>query len=168
VSTLLHTTVKVVDVLSISVPFGALVLDDYSGRPMVFASAGIGITPMAGMLSHLAAAGSHLPIMLLHADHDEDAFALRGQIRDDVAALPNASIYVWYEQGANSQLPVQGVFAGRMDISQVQLPDNASYHLCGPVPFMQEVRSALIEGGVAPRDIQYEVFGPDLWQADYE
>ena len=168
VSTLLHTTVKVGDVLSISVPFDALVLDDYSGRPMVFASAGIGITPMAGMLSHLAAAGSHLPIMLLHADHDEDAFALRGQIRDDVAALPNASIYVWYEQGANSRLPVQGVFAGRMDISQVQLPDNASYHLCGPVPFMQEVRSALIEGGVAPRDIQYEVFGPDLWQADYE
>ena len=168
VSTLLHTTVKVGDVLSISVPFGALVLDDYSGRPMVFASAGIGITPMAGMLSHLAAAGSHLPIMLLHADHDEDAFALRGQIRDDVAALPNASIYVWYEQGANSRLPVQGVFAGRMDISQVQLPDNASYHLCGPVPFMQEVRSALIERGVAPRDIQYEVFGPDLWQADYE
>jgi len=168
VSTLLHTTVKVGDVLSISVPFGALVLDDYSGRPMVFASAGIGITPMAGMLSHLAAAGSHLPITLLHADHDEDAFALRGQIRDDVAALPNASIYVWYEQGANSQLPVQGVFAGRMDISQVQLPDNASYHLCGPVPFMQEVRSALIERGVAPRDIQYEVFGPDLWQADYE
>ena len=123
---------------------------------------------MAGMLSHLAAAGSHLPIMLLHADHDEDAFALRGQTRDDIATLPNASMYVWYEQGANSQLPVQGVFAGRMDISQVQLPDNASYHLCGPVPFMQEVRSALIERGVAPRDIQYEVFGPDLWQADYE
>jgi len=168
VSTLLHTTVKVGDVLSISVPFGALVLDDYSGRPMVFASAGIGITPMAGMLSHLAAAGSHLPIMLLHADHDEDAFALRGQIRDDVAALPNASMYVWYEQGANSRLPVQGVFPGRMDISQVQLPDNASYHLCGPVPFMQAVRSALIARGVAPRDIQYEVFGPDLWQADYE
>jgi nitric oxide dioxygenase len=98
------------DVLSISVPFGALVLDDYSGRPMVFAGAGIGITPMAGMLSHLAAVGSHLPIMLLHAAHDEDAFALRGQIRDDIATLPNASMYVWYEQGANSQLPVQGVF----------------------------------------------------------
>ncbi len=55
-----------------------------------------------------------------------------------------------------------------MDISQVSLPDNAAYHLCGPVPFMQEVRSALIKGGVPPRDIQYEVFGPDLWQADYE
>jgi nitric oxide dioxygenase len=123
---------------------------------------------MAGMLPHLAGARSHLPIMLLHADHDEDAFALRGQIRDDITALPNASKYIWYEQGANSQLPVRGVFPGRMDISQVHLPNNASYHPCRPVPFMQAVRSGLIERGVAPRDIQYEVFGPDLWQADYE
>jgi nitric oxide dioxygenase len=30
------------------------------------------------------------------------------------------------------------------------------------------VRSALIDGDVAPRDIQYEVFGPDLWQADLD
>jgi len=55
-----------------------------------------------------------------------------------------------------------------MDLSQVRLPDNAVYHLCGPVPFMQEIRSALIKLGMRPRDIQYEVFGPDLWQADYE
>jgi len=168
VSTLLHTTVNVGDLLTISVPYGAVVLDDYSGRPMVFASAGIGITPIAGMLSHLAAAGSHLPIMLLHADHNEESVALRGQIVDDIARLPKASIYVWYEQGNDSRLPVRGVFPGRMDISQVRLPNNASYHLCGPVPFMREVRSALIDRGVPPRDIQYEVFGPELWEADYD
>jgi nitric oxide dioxygenase len=55
-----------------------------------------------------------------------------------------------------------------MDIAGVALPDNALYYLCGPVPFMQSVRSALIGRGVAARDIQYEVFGPDLWQADAE
>jgi nitric oxide dioxygenase len=31
---------------------------------------------------------------------------------------------------------------------------------------MQAVRSALIDRNVPARDIQYEVFGPDLWQAD--
>jgi nitric oxide dioxygenase len=167
-STLLHTSVRVGDVLSMSVPFGPLVLDDYSGRPLVFIRAGIGITPMAGMLSHLATARSPLPIVLLHADHNESAFALRGQIRDDIATLRDASIYVWYEQGAESELPVQGVFPGRMDLSQVRLPDNAVYHMCGPVPFMHGIRSALIELGIPPRDIQHEMFGPDLWQADYE
>lgn len=30
------------------------------------------------------------------------------------------------------------------------------------------VRSRLIEHGVASHDIQYEVLGPDLWQADLD
>jgi nitric oxide dioxygenase len=167
VSTLLHDSVQVGDVLVMSLPSGDVILDDY-GAPVVFASAGIGITPMAGMLSHLVAAGSHLQIVLLHADHGEDSFALRHQVLDDIQALPNASIYVWYEQGAESRLPVNGVFEGLMDLSQVSLPDAAEYYLCGPVPFMQAVRTALLERGVRPGDIQYEVFGPDLWQADFD
>jgi nitric oxide dioxygenase len=65
-------------------------------------------------------------------------------------------------------MPVNGVFPGVMDLSQVSLPDGAVCYLCGPLPFMQAVRSALIERGVPPRDIQYEVFGPDLWQADFD
>ena len=84
VSNLLCDTVGVGDRLTMSVPFGDVVLDD-SGRPVVFASAGIGITPMAGMLSHLTAAGSQLPVTLLHADLDEESFALRGQVLADLA-----------------------------------------------------------------------------------
>jgi ferredoxin-NADP reductase len=92
VSNLLCDQVQVGDVLTLSLPFGDVVLDD-SRRPVIFASAGIGITPMAGMLS---------------------------------------------------------------------------YYLCGPLPFMRSVRSALIDRDVPARDIQYEVFGPDLWQADLD
>jgi nitric oxide dioxygenase len=165
VSTLLHHSIKAGDVLTMSLPFGDVVLDD-AGSPVVFASAGIGVAPMAGMLSHLVAAGSHLSITLLHADVDEDSFPLRHQVAADIAALPNASMYVWYENGAKSDLPTAGVFAGMMDLSQLDLPQNAVYYLCGPLPFMQVIRSGLIACGVPPRDIQYEVFGPDLWQAD--
>jgi nitric oxide dioxygenase len=165
VSNLLCDTVGVGDRLTLSLPFGDVVLDD-SGRPVVFASAGIGITPMAGMLSHLTAAGSHLPITLLHADVDEASFALRHQVLDDLRALPEGTAHVWYERGADSILPVDGVHSGVLDLDDVKLPDAAVYYLCGPLPFMQAVRSGLIDRGVPPRDIQYEVFGPDLWQAD--
>jgi nitric oxide dioxygenase len=55
-----------------------------------------------------------------------------------------------------------------MDLDEIDLPADAAYYLCGPLPFMQAVRSALLERGVPARDIQYEVFGPDLWQADFE
>ncbi|WP_222195873.1 FAD-binding oxidoreductase [Modestobacter italicus] len=165
VSNLLCDQVQVGDVLTLSVPFGDVVLDD-SGRPVVFASAGIGITPMAGMLSHLTAAGSHLPITLLHADLDEESFALRHQVLDDVRRLEGATAHVFYERGAHGSLPVDGVHAGAMDLDRVDLPEGAAYYLCGPLPFMRAVRSALIDRGVPGRDIQYEVFGPDLWQAD--
>ena len=166
-STLLHDEVDVGGVLTLSVPYGDVVLDD-SGRPVVFASAGIGISPMAGMLSHLVAADSGLSVTLLHADLDEGSFPLRRQVVNDVLALQNARMYLWYERGAHSHEPVDGVFEGLMDPTSVDLAKDAMYYLCGPLPFMQSVRSRLIEHGVAPQDIQYEVFGPDLWQADLD
>jgi len=60
------------------------------------------------------------------------------------------------------------VFAGTMNLAQVELPDNAVYYLCGPLPFLQAARGALIDHGIPARDIQYEMFGPDLWHADTE
>jgi nitric oxide dioxygenase len=167
VSTLLHDSVGIGDVLTLSLPYGDVVLDD-AGRPVVFASAGMGIAPMAGMLSHLVAAGSGLPITLLHADVDEASFALRRQVVTDVLASRHASLHLWYEDQDDSNEPVAGVHRGMMDLDAVDLPADATYYLCGPLPFMQAVRTALIAGGTEPRDIQYEVFGPDLWQADLD
>jgi nitric oxide dioxygenase len=167
VSTLLHDEVDIGDVLTLSLPYGDVVLDD-AGRPVVFASAGMGISPMAGMLSHLVAAGSGLSITVLHAGLDEASFALRRQVVSDVLALRDASLHLWYEKQSYSNEPVAGVHEGVMNLDQVDLPDDATYYLCGPIPFMQAVRSALVARGVAPRDIQYEVFGPDLWQADLD
>ena len=43
------------DELTLSAPFGDVVLDDGRRRPAVLVSAGIGCTPMTGMLAHLAA-----------------------------------------------------------------------------------------------------------------
>jgi len=164
VSNLLHDRIDVGDTLTMSLPFGDVVLDD--SRPAVFCSAGIGITPMAGMLSHLVNAGTHLNVTLLHADVDESSWALRRQVLDDVRALPDGRVHVWFENGADCSLPVDGVHAGTMDLSAVDPPEGAVYYLCGPLPFMQAMRSTLIDRGVPAREIQYEVFGPDLWQAD--
>lgn len=164
VSNLLHDQTKVGDVLVTSPPFGAIVLDD-GGQPVVFCTAGIGVTTTAGMLSHLVKAESKLNIMALHADSSEASFPLREQIERDIAALPNASLEVFYE----SEGPTAGsatAHVGLMDLSKVALPPGAAYYLCGPVPFMQHVRAQLLERGVPAKDIQYEVFGPDLWRAD--
>jgi len=167
VSRLLHDDIQPGDELTMSVPYGDVVLDD-SGRPVVFASAGIGVAPLAGMVSHLVAAGSHLDVTMLHADADEESFPLRRQIADDLAHLPKSHLYLWYQNGPHTDLPADGVFEGTMDLGQIELPEDALYYLCGPLPFLQSMRSRLIDRGVAPADIQYEMFGPDLWQADRE
>lgn len=165
-STLLHDHVNVGDEVTLSAPFGDVVLE-YTDRPVVLASAGIGITPMAGMLSHLVKAGSQRKVAFLHADDSPGTFALRNQVTADIAALPDASLNAWFLNGDGGAADAN-VHTGFMNVRDVELPSDAEYYLCGPVAFMQSVRSALVGLGVPARDIQYEVFGPDLWLADYQ
>ena len=167
VSGLLHSSVQVGDEVVLSAPFGDVVLE-YSDRPLVLASAGIGITPMAGMLSHLVKSGSQRQVMFLHAANSPDSFALRGQVTGDLQKLADASLVTWFAEQSDSTQVADGELVGFMDVTAVELPLDAEYYLCGPLVFMQSVRSALIERGVPARDIQYEVFGPDLWLADFQ
>ena len=151
----------------LSAPFGDVVLE-YSDRPIVLASAGIGITPMAGMLSHLVKDGSTRTTVLFHADHSEETFALRNQVTEDLAKLQYGSMAVWYEEPGHRTQEVEGVKVGYMDLADTELPADAEFYLCGPLVFMKAVRTALIARGIPAKDIQYEVFGPDLWLADFE
>ncbi|MDR6505046.1 globin domain-containing protein [Arthrobacter oryzae] len=172
-SNLLHDEVQVGDEVVLSVPFGDVVLE-YTDRPVVLASAGIGITPMAGMLSHLVKSGSRRQVMLLHADDSAESFPLRAQVTEDLAKLPDATLSTWFLEPAAPGTGGTGgtggapEFEGFMDINAVDLPDDAEYYLCGPLPFLKSVRSGLIAKGVPAKDIQYEVFGPDLWLADFQ
>ncbi|WP_026551358.1 globin domain-containing protein [Arthrobacter sp. H20] len=167
VSNLLHLSVNVGDEVVLSVPSGDVVVA-YTDRPIVFASAGIGITPMAGMLSHLVQSGSQRKVMLLHADNSASTFALRSQVQSDLAKLPDASMVTWFVEPSEPSLVVEDELVGFMDVSTIDLPAGAEYYLCGPLVFMQAVRSALIARGIPAKDIQYEVFGPDLWLADFQ
>ncbi|MCB5290978.1 globin domain-containing protein [Arthrobacter sp. SO3] len=170
-SNLLHNEIQAGDEVVLSAPFGDVVLE-YTDRPLVLASAGIGITPMAGMLSHLVKSGSQRQVILLHADDSEASFPLRGQVREDLAALTDGTLKTWFlnptvDPAAGAAAAGSG-FSGFMDVGAVELPDDAEYYLCGPLPFLKSVRSALVAGGVPAKDIQYEVFGPDLWLADFQ
>ncbi|BFO18569.1 hypothetical protein SHKM778_49570 [Streptomyces sp. KM77-8] len=50
-----------------------------------------------------------------------------------------------------------------MNLDGVELPENATVFLCGPLPFMRDIRTRLLAAGVPAQRIRYEVFGPDLW-----
>ncbi|MFC5744394.1 FAD-binding oxidoreductase [Actinomadura rugatobispora] len=161
VSNLLHATAAVGTELTLSAPFGDVTLADLD-TPLVLASAGIGCTPIVAMLQHLASNGSPRRVLLLHADSSRDGHALRQEMETLTDALPGAERVFWYEQDGHED--GQGR-TGRMDLADVAIPEGATAYLCGPLPFMRHARAQLVAGGVAARDVHYEVFGSDLWLA---
>ncbi|MEU3289411.1 globin domain-containing protein [Streptomyces longwoodensis] len=164
VSNHLHRTLREGDQLPLSAPFGDVVLDD-ANSPLLLISAGIGCTPMVGMLEHLAATGTSRPVRVLHADRTPADHALRADTRRVVAELPNARAEFWYEQDVD---PEPDVRTGLMDLDGLDLPADADVYLCGSLPFMRVVRTQLLKAGIPARHIRYEVFGPDLWLAHTE
>ncbi|MGW7529300.1 globin domain-containing protein [Streptomyces sp. NPDC054783] len=164
VSNQLHRTAHVGDELTLSAPFGDVVLDD-ADTPLVLVSAGIGCTPMAGMLEHLAATSSARTVWVLHADRTPADHALRAETRRLVEQLPNARADFWYEEDAAEE---PGSRTGLMDLDGLDLPTDADVYLCGSLPFMRAVRTQLLQAGIPARSIRYEVFGPDLWLAHAE
>ncbi|MEU9665856.1 globin domain-containing protein [Streptomyces bobili] len=160
VSNHLHARVTEGSVLELSEPYGDLVLDDAPDTPLLLASAGIGVTPITAMLAHLAATGHRAPVTVVHADRSPADHALRGEHEAYAQKLPEAAVHLWYEQDAP-----EGTRTGLADLADVPVRPGTRAYLCGPLPFMRAVRAQLIEKGVAPADVHYEVFGPDLWLA---
>ncbi|PYI69856.1 hemin transporter [Arthrobacter livingstonensis] len=158
VSPVLHRDVLVGDVVELSNPYGDVTLDDSDG-PVVFATAGIGCTPSASALRSLAANGSGREVMVLHAEKNLEAWALREQMTGDVDALDGAELQLWLEE------PTEGFNTGFMTLSGLDLPADASMYVCGPLPFMKAIRNQAIDAGIPAAKIHYEVFGPDLWLA---
>ncbi|MFG2827086.1 globin domain-containing protein [Streptomyces sp. NPDC048434] len=185
VSGYLHAHVHGGETLRVSPPFGDVVLSDEDDGPLLLASAGIGCTPMVGMLAHLAAAGSRRRVIAAHADRSPATHPFRTDLHRLTGKLPDATTELWYEDGLRygDGLPYEDglpygdegagrptggaaepvtVRTGRMDLTQIAIPAGTTAYLCGPVPFMKTVRAQLLASGVPARHIHYEVFGPDL------
>ncbi|MEO6529963.1 MAG: globin domain-containing protein [Specibacter sp.] len=157
VSPVLHGHVQVGDVVELSNPYGDVTLDGEG--PVVFATAGIGCTPSASALRSLASTGTDREVLVLHAEKNLDAWALREQMSADVAAIDGAQLQLWLEE------PAAGFHKGFMSLAGLDLPANASMYVCGPLPFMKAIRNQAIDAGIPATKIHYEVFGPDLWLA---
>ncbi|MEO6199802.1 MAG: globin domain-containing protein [Cryobacterium sp.] len=158
VSPALHRDVQVGDTLMLSNPCGDVTLAE-GDTPLILASAGIGCTPSASILRSLALSNSKRAVKVLHAENKLEGWALREQMREDVALLEAAELELWLE------IPSEGAHEGFMSLDGVTIPENASVYLCGPLPFMRSLRSQALASGVPANRIHYEIFGPDLWLA---
>jgi nitric oxide dioxygenase len=161
VSSYLHDQVKVGDVLDVSAPAGDFVLTP-TESPLLLASAGAGITTVLPIVEQIARTQPQRTVMVAHADRRAADHALRDTVLHLGREIDNFSSYTWYETLDEGDTRSR---QGYMDLSDIPLPDDVQVFTCGPLPFMRLVRSTLLDRGVPPARIRYEVFGPDLWAA---
>jgi nitric oxide dioxygenase len=157
VSTWIAANVCVGDILDVTVPFGDLPAPA-GGEPLVLISAGIGITPMISILEFLAAKAPDTPVQVLHADRSDQSHPLRELQYDLIAQLANATLDIWYEDGATARQA--GVHPGLLTLDGIELPHAAQVYLCGNNGFVQAVRSQLVTHGVPAANVHCELFSP--------
>ncbi|MFT4087804.1 MAG: FAD-binding oxidoreductase [Gordonia sp. (in: high G+C Gram-positive bacteria)] len=158
VSSYLHERVFEGDEVHVSTPFGDLSLPAGDG-PLLLVSAGIGCTPVIGLLHHLVESGDQRPIQVLHADRSRSRQPHRGELAELVGKLPHATLHQWYENGVDTG---DGVRIGRMSLDDMSIDPDTVALLCGPAGFLSSVRASLVDRDIPENRIHYETFGPEL------
>ena len=161
VSSFLNDSVAVGDLLDVSAPAGDLVVPS-SDSPLLLATAGAGITTVLPIVEHIARTQPQRPVIVAHADRTAKDHALRETVLHAGRQIDDFTRYTWYESVAADDSRSR---TGFMDLADIPLPPDVHVFTCGPLPFMRQVRGALLARGVPADHIRYEVFGPDLWAA---
>jgi ferredoxin-NADP reductase/MOSC domain-containing protein YiiM len=158
----LHRHAKVGDLLDAAAPRGSFVLREGT-RPVVLISAGVGATPVLGMLHALVREQSTRPVWWLHGARNRDEHAFGAEVDALLAALPDSHRVVAYSRpGAGDALGSDYDICGRLDLAaleQAGVPPDADYYLCGPDAFMRAIGAALAARGVEPDRVATEAFG---------
>ncbi|EYF03399.1 Flavohemoprotein (Hemoglobin-like protein) [Chondromyces apiculatus DSM 436] len=164
ISTYLHRKLKEGDTVLVSAPAGDFVLDRTSDRPVVLLSAGVGLTPMVSMLNALVHDHPERRVTFIHATTSGQTHAMAEHLTEVASAHPQVRSFLIYSRPTDADR-TRGHFhkEGRIDLdwlTSVLPEEHADVYLCGPAPFLKDVRNALLVHGVPPGHIHYEYFGP--------
>ncbi len=139
----LKERVRVGDALDVSSPRGSFFLES-GERPVVLLSAGIGATPVLAMLHELAETRSKRTVLWLHAARDGQHHPFAAEVRGLLPALVAGRSYVCYSRPASGdKMGEDFVAAGHLStsvFSEIGVPRDADVYLCGPMPFMADMR----------------------------
>ncbi|MCE0765417.1 2Fe-2S iron-sulfur cluster-binding protein [Pseudonocardia kujensis] len=147
--------------LEAAAPRGDFVLDDGTG-PVLLVSAGIGVTPVLAMLHELADRHSPREVWWLNSARSAHEHPLAGEAHALLASLPHAHEHVFYSAPVVGEDRGPAAHLGRLTkdaLAALDLPTDATAHVCGPAGFMTDVQRALTALGVAPDRIHTELFG---------
>jgi ferredoxin-NADP reductase/ferredoxin len=159
--TWLRGHVRVGDVLDVSSPRGSFVLKP-GDAPVVLLSAGIGVTPVLAMLHALSAQRSTREVLWLHAARDGQHHPFATEAGRLMRELGHARRHICYSApDEHDQIGERFDATGHLTqavLNEVGMPREADIYLCGPSRFMEEMKAALANMGVAPQHVHAEIF----------
>lgn len=176
----MHDETQIGTVVPVKAPAGRFTLDIGSTKPIIFISAGIGITPLLAMLkAHAARQGGQTPLVIwIHAAREGDSHAFK----DEVQALIDRGVdirpHIFYSRpGPEDRHGIDYDVAGRIDIAAIRriaekidvnlagrvieiAAQICEFYLCGPAEMQRSLREDLIAWGVSDHSIHAETFSP--------
>lgn len=150
-------------VLAVRAPAGNFTLGP-SEDPAVLVAGGIGITPFASMLLHLARTGARRPVHVFWGARRGDEAPLRREV-EAAARAAGARLHVLYSQPGPDDVPGRDhERAGRvtLDVLRELVPPGErpyDFFLCGPPPLLRDLSAGLGTLGVPESKVHVEVFG---------
>ena len=163
----LHQHARVGDLLEVSAPRGAFTLGSGDG-PVVLLGAGVGITPLLAMLHALAANATTRQVWWCYGARNAADHPFASESARLLRRIPGSRRYIVYSRPADSEIPGDRFDArGHLDVEalrRLNVPRDADYYLCGPPPFLRDLKRGLAEWGVPAGRIHTELFGPGEMQ----
>jgi 3-ketosteroid 9alpha-monooxygenase subunit B len=147
----LHEQVRAGSVLDVLPPAGTFTPVSLDGDFLLFA-AGSGITPVMSILTSVLRSGRGR-VVLVYANRDEQSVIFGAALRGLLAEYPGRLVLLHWLDALHGM-------PSAASIGSLVRPYAGSYepYICGPDAFLQVVRSALGQLGVAGRTVRVERF----------
>ncbi|HEX4010260.1 MAG TPA: MOSC and FAD-binding oxidoreductase domain-containing protein [Solirubrobacteraceae bacterium] len=153
----IHEHLVISDTIQTAAPRGTFLLRQ-DERPVVFVSAGVGITPVLAMLESLAAASSNRQVWWIHGARNSQQHPFMREVDELIGELSAARKAVLYSDplpndvcDAVGRIAADRLFGG-------DIPHDSEYYLCGPEGFMHDLSAGLVSRGVPPERVRTEAF----------
>jgi len=159
VSSYLHNHAQAGGIFEISAPRGGFTLRS-GDTPVVFLSAGIGVTPVLAMLHSLSAAASRREVWWIYGARNRAEHPFAKESRELLQTLVNSRSHIVYSKPN----PEDHDSVGHIDaplLDRLGIPRDADFYLCGPPSFLSDLTAGLKTRGVDAAQIHQEAFGPE-------
>jgi len=131
-------------------PYGKLSYRNMSSKNQIWIAGGIGITPFLSMARDLVA-GEGYKIILFYCALDEQETVHLDELRNIAAGNSNFQLITWYSREKGR---INGQEVAKLSGELA----NQEILLCGPLPFMLDLRKQLMQLGVNKNNIHFEQF----------